>query len=77
MRTLNFSYDVYIYEGSEKVYGETCMDITLRDNFAEKFLNDTATRGDKVLVKSIIIANELLKGRTYVDGSIKSVKEYK
>ena len=49
----------------------------MRDNFAEKFLNDTATRGDKVLVKSIIIANELLKGRTYVDGSIKSVKEYK
>ncbi len=73
MRTLNFTYDVYVYEGKEKVYGETCMDITMNNYFAEKFLNDTATRGDKVLVKSIIIANELLKGRTYVDGSVKCV----
>lgn len=77
MRTLNFTYDVYVYEGKEKVYGETCMDITMQNYIAEKFLNDTADRKDKVLVKSIIIANELLKGRTYVDGSVKCVKEYK
>ncbi len=77
MRTLNFTYDVYVYEGNEKVYGEACMDITMRDDFAENFLNDTAARGDMVLVKSIIIASELLKGRTYVDGSIKCVKECK
>lgn len=31
MRTLNFTYDVYVYEGNEKVYGEACMDITMRD----------------------------------------------
>lgn len=77
MKTLNFTYDVYTFEGKEKVYGETCMDITMQNYIAEKFLNDTADRGDMVLVKSIIIASELLKGRTYVDGSIKSVKEYK
>ena len=77
MRTLNFTYDVVTFEGEEKVYGETCMDITMQNYIADKFLKDTADRGDMVLVKSIIIANELLKGRTYVDGSIKSVKEYK
>lgn len=76
MKTLNFTYDVYTFEGKEKVYGETCMDITMQNYIAEKFLNDTADRGDMVLVKSIIIANELLKGRTYVDGSVKCVKEY-
>lgn len=75
MRMLNFTYNVYTYEDKEKVYGETCMDITMEDDFAEKFLNDTALRGDKVLVKSIIIANELLKGRTYVADSVKCVKE--
>lgn len=75
MRILNFTYDVYTFEGKEKVYGETCMDITMEGYFAEKFLNGTAAQGDKVLVKSIIIANELLKGRTYVDGSVKCVKE--
>ncbi len=75
MKTLNFTYDVYSLDGKEKVCGETCMDITMQDDFAEKFLNDTAMMGDKVLVKSIIIANELLKGRTYVNGSIKCVKE--
>lgn len=77
MKTLNFTYDVYTFEGKEKVYGETCMDITMQNYIADKFLKDTADRGDMVLVKSIIIASELLKGRTYVDGSIKSVKEYK
>ena len=77
MKTLNFTYDVYVYEGYEKIYGEACMDITMRKDFAERFLNGTAQRSEMVLVKSIIIANELLKGRTYVDGSIKNVRECK
>lgn len=77
MRTLNFSYDVYVYEGNEKVYGESCIDITMADDYAERFLNDTAFRGEIILVENIIKANEFLKDRNYVDGSVKCVKEYK
>lgn len=77
MRTLNFTYDVYVYEGNEKVYSESCIDITMADDFAERFMNDTAFRGEIILVENIIKANEFLEDRNYVDGSVKCVKEYK
>lgn len=77
MRTLNFTYDVCFVGEEEFTQGETCMDITMEDSYAEKFLEGTARREDKVLVKSIIIANELLKGRSFVPDSIKSVRESK
>ena len=68
MRTLNFTYDVYTFEGKEKVYGETCMDITMQNYIAEKFLNDTADRGDMVLVKSIDrIGREWGMTQRYID----------
>lgn len=77
MKTLNFTYDVYVYEGNQKVYGESCIDITMEDDFAEKFLNDTVFCGEMILVENIITDNEYLKDRTYVAGSVKCVKEYK
>lgn len=69
-----FFYDVYVYEGNEKVYGKSCIDITMADDFAARFLNDTAFLGEIILVENIIKANEFFKDRNYVEGSVKYVK---
>lgn len=46
MRTLNFTYNLYVYESNQKVYGEICKGITMEDDFAEKFLKDLVIRGE-------------------------------
>ena len=74
MRTLSFTYDVYVYEGNQKVYGESCIDITMADDFAERFLYDTAFRGEIVLVENIIKANEFLKDRNYVTAASNALR---
>ena len=55
MRTLSFTYDVYVYEGNQKVYGESCIDITMADDFAERFLYDTAFRGEIEILPNYLL----------------------
>lgn len=65
---------IYVYEGKEKDYGESCIDITMEGDFADIFLNDTAFCGKIIFVENFIKDNEFLKKRNCVEDSIKCVK---
>lgn len=66
---------MYIYKGREKFYVKTCMNITMVYDFTVRFLKDMAICGKKVLIKSIIIVNTLLKVKYML--TVKCVKKYR
>lgn len=74
MKTVTIYYDTKEVNGQ---IGETCIDLTLTDYNADVLLavgtgRETATYAH---VESIIKSMEILKGRLYVQNSIKCIKE--
>lgn len=73
MKTLTFTYDVLVIEDDEKITGETCMDITMADRIANSILILGEGGKGMAQIEKIIEANESLKLRTYIKGSIKHI----
>lgn len=75
MKTLTITYDCMIFEGNEKHYGETCMDVPMMDELADRLMNHVPCGIAVTRVESILQSVELLRGRHYVKGSIKDYRE--
>lgn len=74
MKTVNVTYMAEVVEDGELVQGEACMGIQVADGVALALaVSKTASEknGLQMQIEAILTANELLKGRRYVTGSIK------
>lgn len=75
MKTLNITYDAMIIEDGKKTYGETCMDIPMMDDVADRLINNGSSGCAVAEIERILQSVELLRGRHYVRGSIKDYRE--
>lgn len=74
MKTITFTYDVLVVESDgREIIGETCMDITMADPFANSIVILGEEGKGLAQVEKIIETNEFLKFRTYIKGSIKHI----
>lgn len=69
MKRVNITYDTI--DVWNKTAGETCIDLDVADNVADKWLAGSKA-GFSVLEKLLTVA-ELLKGRSYIKESIKCI----
>lgn len=70
MKEVTFTYDVADKDG---VRGETCMNITMEDAYAKEFKENPNNIGRYPIISDIINNCEILKGRSYIKGSIKHI----
>lgn len=75
MKTITLFYDVLVMENREKVTGETCMDITFMEDVADRLIKTGKSGVAIAEIEKAIAPLERLKGRTYIKGSIKCIKE--
>lgn len=74
MKTVNVTYDCYTVHEGIPVAGETCMNIEMMDDLADRLV-DRGTSGIAGNIIERILENaETLKGRHYVRGSIKNYR---
>lgn len=72
MITVNITYDVEILESDgSTIIGEACTDVEMLDEYAELLLNEIRDGAVMHSVEQILTHQEMLKGRSYVTGSIK------
>lgn len=77
MKTITITYDRQEIEDGQKFIGETCIDITLLDEVADRLIQ-TGESGTAIKeIEKAIAPLERLKGKTYIKGSIKDIREYK
>jgi hypothetical protein len=72
METVIVCYNTVATENGELVIGETSLSVDMLSASAERLIE-----GDNILrseVENLIMSAERLKGRSYIDNSIKSVK---
>ena len=76
-KRINVTYQTKIYDTLTYRFeeGETCMDIDMAEEWAEALLNGYEFVDVLSQIENILMANEKLKGRFYVIGSIKGYKE--
>ena len=72
MITVNITYNVEILESDgSTIIGEACTDVEMLDEYAELLLNEIRDGAVMHSVEQLLTHQEMLKGRTYVAGSIK------
>lgn len=76
MKTLTITYDTMVIEDGEKIYGETCMDISMMDDVADRLVTQGHSGVAVAQIERILRSSESLKGRHYITGSIKDYREY-
>jgi len=64
-----------VIENGENIYGETCMDIPMMDDAADRLLDNGSSGIAVAQVERILRSVELLRGRHYIRGSIKDYRE--
>lgn len=76
MKKITITYNVLeIDKDGIKVIGETCMDITILTDVADRLIK-TGESGIAVNdIEKALAALERLKGRIYIEGSIKDIRE--
>ncbi|HCA30998.1 MAG TPA: hypothetical protein DEP23_16300 [Ruminococcaceae bacterium] len=75
MKTLNITYDAMTIENGKKIYGETCMDIPMMDDVADRLISHGSSGCAVARIECILQSVELLRGRHYIKGSIKDYRE--
>lgn len=75
MKTLTITYDTMIIENGEHTYGETCMDVPMMDDVADRLIDHGSSGCAVAQIERILQSVELLRGRHYVKGSIKDYRE--
>lgn len=75
MKAITITYDTRVDEDGRKIIGETCMDITVLDYIADNLIR-TGQSGIAIAeIEKILKSAERLKGRIYIRGSIKDIRE--
>lgn len=75
MKTITITYDTRADEDRTKIIGETCMDITVMEKVADNLIC-TGQSGIAIAeIEKILKSVERLKGRIYLRGSIKDIRE--
>lgn len=75
MKTITITYNVFEMENGEKVTGETCMNITIMKDVADRLIKTGKSGVAIAEIEKAIAPLERLKGRTYIKGSIKDIRE--
>lgn len=75
MKAITITYDTRVDEDGRKIIGETCMDITVMEDVADNLIR-TGQSGIAIAeIEKILKSAERLKGRIYIRGSIKDIRE--
>lgn len=77
MKTITITYNVFEMENGEKVTGETCMNITIMEDVADRLIKTGKSGVAIAEIEKAIAPLERLKGRTYIKGSIKDIERHK
>ena len=75
MKTITITYNIFEMENGEKVTGETCMNITIMKDVADRLIKTGKSGVAIAEIEKAIAPLERLKGRTYIKGSIKDIRE--
>lgn len=75
MKTITVTYDTRIDEDGRTITGETCMDITVMRYVADNLIRTGQSGIAMAEIEKILKSAERLKGRIYVRGSIKDIRE--
>lgn len=75
MKTIIITYDTRVDEDRMKIIEETCINIEVMDYVADNLIR-IGTSGVAIAeIEKILASSERLKGRIYVRGSIKDIRE--
>lgn len=75
MKAITITYDTRVDEDGRTIIGETCMDITVMEYVADNLVR-TGQSGIAIAeIEKILKSVERLKGRIYIKGSIKDIRE--
>lgn len=75
MKTIRITYDTRVDENDEKITGETCMDIIVMEEVADNLIKTGQSGLAIAEIEKILKSVERLKGRMYLRGSIKDIRE--
>lgn len=71
MKKIVVTYDVMVIEDGQKVFGETCITLQVMDYVAKNLVVHGHSGVAERQIEKAISALETLKGRHYVEGSVK------
>lgn len=77
MKTINVTYDAMVMKNGKKIYGETCIDISVLDDVADNLISNGRSGVAIQEIEKALEPLERLKGRTYIKGSITNIVEVK
>ncbi len=72
MKRITITYDV---KDRDNVTGETCMDITVSDEIADRLIQPFPDSAAVEEIEKAVAPLESLKGRSYIKGSITDIRE--
>jgi hypothetical protein len=77
MKNIEITYEALICENGIREQGEAAFVLPMSDELAAEYLEGKADRGAVSLVENALEVIEILRGRVYVHGSIKDIREAK
>lgn len=77
MKNIEVTYEALICENGIREQGEAAFVLPASDELAAEYLAGKADRGAVNLVETALEVIEILRGRIYVRGSIKDIREAK
>lgn len=77
MKNIEITYEALICENGIREQGEAAFVLPMSDELAAEYLEGKADRGAVSLVENALEVIEILRGRVYVRGSIKDIREAK
>lgn len=78
MKNIEITYDaMYPLQTGNYEQGEAAFVLPMSDELAAEYLDGKADRGAVNLVETALEAVEVMRGRVYVRGSIKDIREAK
>lgn len=77
MKNIEITYEALICENGIREQGEAAFVLPMSDELAAEYLEGKADHGAVSLVENALEVIEILRGRVYVCGSIKDIREAK
>lgn len=77
MKNIEVTYEALICENGIREQGEAAFVLPVSDELAAEYLEGKAYRGAVGLVENALYWVEMLRGRKYIWGSIKDIREAK
>lgn len=77
MKNIEITYEAEIRENDHFEAGEAAYILPISDDLAEVILSRSAAGGQNSMIENALYWVEILRGRLYVWGSIKDIREAK